>query len=94
MNPDGAEFRIRVKDTPKSIMLTFIDNSFRYTDGHLEMLFGLSLGEPRDGIRTVRIPKNKPCPHAMRFSDYSDDWFVIYPYRGGVPFVFDFTNTE
>ena len=94
MNPEDAEFRIRVKDTPKSFMLSFVDSSFRYAGAQLERLFGLWCGRPTENTRKVRIPKDKPCMHAMRFSDYDDTWFVLYPYQAGAPFMFDLEKEE
>ena len=33
------------------------------------------------------IPRDKPSPHAIPWK--GDGWFTIYPYRAGIPFLFN-----
>ena len=79
--PDGAygEVVIKAKETDKSYVFELVDNTCRYSPGHIDMLFGKS-------GRAV-IARNKPSPHSMAYKE--DDWFVIYPYRAGIPFLFE-----
>ena len=76
----GGEITIAVKETPKSFVFQLIENTCRYSPAHIDMLF-------KDSNK-VTINKEK-SKHAMRFSDTSDDWFVIYPFQAGIPFAFD-----
>lgn len=73
----GATVTVSVTDTGKAICLKLIENTFRYLNGNLEML--LQPGK-------ARINKER-SPHAIH---YGDDWFCIYPYRNGIPFMFDY----
>lgn len=79
--PDGAcgEVTIKVKETEKSYVFTLVENTCYFSPGHIDMLFAKS-------GRAV-IPRDKPSPHAMPWK--GDDWFTIYPYRAGIPFLFN-----
>lgn len=67
-----------VSETDKSYILRLIENTCRYSPAHIDMLFAKN--------NKAIINKNK-SPHAIEF--YNDEHFVIYPYRGGIPFLFE-----
>ena len=74
-----GEYIIKLKETEKSYTFELIKNDMRFSKGHLDMLFSKS--------KKVKINKEK-SPHAINIS--GDDWFCIYPYRAGIPYVFEY----
>lgn len=76
----GGEIVIDFKETEKSFCLTLLSNTCRYSPPHIDMLFSKS--------SSIRILKSKSS-HAFFFSDFANDWFVLYPYRDGIPFLFE-----
>jgi len=73
---------IKVKETEKSYILNLMENTYRYSPAQIDMLFYKS--------NNVVIKKFKN-PHPIR--DYGN-WFVIYPYQSGIPFVFELVDSE
>ena len=69
---------IEVSETAKSYIFELINNTFRYSPVHIDMMFAKS--------DKVIINKEK-SPHAIILGN---DYFVIYPYRAGIPFLFEY----
>ena len=77
---------IELKETDKTIALTLIEVSEDY-DGydHFIMLIMLFRGRNRLILSKANFYKSN---HAISLSE-TGKWFVIYPYRAGIPFAFD-----
>lgn len=73
----GGIITLEVSETEKSYRLNLIENTCRYSPAHIDMLFAKN--------NKAIISKNK-SPHVMRIYD---GYFVIYPYRAGIPFLFE-----
>jgi len=73
----NAFIGINVKETEKSYIFELMKNTYRYSPAQIDMLFSKS-----DNV-TINKFKN---PHPIR--DYGN-WFVIYPYQSGIPFLFE-----
>ncbi len=78
----NAFISIDVKETEKSYIFKLMENTYRYSPAQIDMLFSKS--------NNVTIKKLKN-PHPIR--DYGN-WFVIYPYQSGIPFLFEFIDNE
>ena len=76
-----GEYIIKLKEMEKSYTFELIKNDMRFSPAHLDMLFGKS--------KKVKINKEE-THHAINIS--GDDWFCIYPYRAGIPYVFEYTE--
>ena len=80
-NPHGAgRVVLRVKETPQAFSLTLIENTIRYDAIQIDALFSRS--------KTVTIRKDG-SKHALYLNMAHPDWFILYPYRVGVPYAFD-----
>ena len=79
----GGKIKVEVKETRKSITLRLIENTFRYSPPQIDLLFG--------GSEVVRISKRHPQHSINRDSNYGlgEEWFVIYPFHLGIPFLFE-----
>lgn len=75
---DYGTIIIHVSETDKSYILRLIENTCRYSPAHIDMLFAKN--------NKAIINKNKSL-HTIKF--YDNGCFVIYPYRGGIPFLFE-----
>lgn len=75
---DSGTITIEVSETDKSYIFRLIENSCRYSPAHIDMMFEKS--------NRVVIRKEK-SPHAIIDGK---DYFVIYPNRAGIPFLFEF----
>lgn len=75
---DKGTIIIGVSETAKSYIFKLIENTFRYSPAHIDMMFAKS--------NKVIINKEK-SPHAINLGE---DYFVIYPYRAGIPFLFEY----
>lgn len=75
---DKGTIIIKVSETAKSYIFKLIENTFRYSPAHIDMMFTKS--------NKVIINKEKN-PHAINLGE---DYFVIYPYRAGIPFLFEY----
>ena len=75
---NSGEILLSVQDKGESLRLQLISNTMRYSTGHMEMIFGSK--------RSVNV-KKKRSRHAINI--VGDSWFCIYPYRAGIPFVFE-----
>lgn len=83
-----GEYVIKVRETPKSYVFERIKNDMRFSPAHLDMMF--------ENSDRVTISKTR-SPHAINTIDddwYSlnPNWFCIYPYRAGIPYVFEQTE--
>jgi len=68
---------IEVKETEKSYIFKLVKNTYRYSSAQIDMLFSKS--------NNVTINKLK---NTHPIIDYGN-WFVIYPYQSGIPFLFE-----
>lgn len=73
-----GEYIIRLHETPTSYVFEKIKYDMRFSPAHLDMIF--------KGSNKVTVNKTR-SPHAI--NTWGDDWFCIYPYRAGIPYVFD-----
>jgi hypothetical protein len=73
-----GEYIIKVRETSKAFVFEKIKNDMRFSPAHLDMIFKSS------GRVTVNKTRSS---HAI--NTVGDDWFCIYPYRAGVPYVFE-----
>ena len=80
----GGNIVLSVRESEKSIILHLLENTCRYAPAHIENMFSKS--------KKVIIRKKDAPPHAIVRSDSADDWFVIYPYRAGEPFLFEWVD--
>lgn len=80
------DYKVRLKETEKSYILTLVENNTRYSTGHIEMMFG-NKGK-------VVIPKDGRCPHCFNTVDGMDNWFCVYPGRAGIPFSFSWAGEQ
>ena len=71
---------IDVKVTAKSYNIKLLENTTYLDYDHFALMF--------KSADTIRINRNK-SPHAI--SEYTNG-FVIYPYRAGIPFAFDYVK--
>jgi len=76
----GGVVEMEVKETPTAFTFRLLKNTCRYSPAHIDMLFSKS-----DRV----INKKKGGRHPMRFCEGYDDWFVLYPFQAGIPFLFD-----
>lgn len=68
---------LKVSETAKAYYFQLIENTMRYSPAHIDMMFAKS--------DSVRINKERTS-HAMNLGE---DYFVIYPFRAGIPFLFE-----
>lgn len=73
-----GEYIIKLHETSISYVFEKIKNDMRFSPAHLDMMFKSSGG--------VAVNKTR-SPHAI--NTVGDDWFCIYPYRAGIPYVFE-----
>ena len=78
-NPRDITISVRI--TEKSVILKLIEDNTRYPEALIEMLF------KKSGKATVPKVPTKPGGHPIS-ADYPD-WFVIYPFQAGTPFLFE-----
>lgn len=69
---------ISVTETAKAYTFKLLENTTRLDYDHFILLFKDS--------DTIRINKER-SPHAVKV--WCDDDFTIYPYRAGIPFLFE-----
>lgn len=74
---NGDILDISVKQTPGKIIIKKIEDTRRYDYSHMDMLLG--------NTGKAEISKAR-SPHCI---NSGDGFFVIYPFRAGVPFLFD-----
>lgn len=73
------DISLNVKETEKSYIIQLVENKSRFSPALFDMMFK---------------SKNKICIQKMRnphviINDEQDDYFVIYPYRRGIPYLFN-----
>ena len=73
---------LQVKETDKAYNFELIKNTMRYSPAHIDMMFSKSY--------KARVTKAN-SPHAINLGT---DYFVLYPYRAGIPFLFDLLVKE
>lgn len=73
-----GEYIIKLHETATSYVFERIKNDMRFSPAHLDMMF--------ENSGRVTVNKTR-LPHAI--NTVGDDWFCIYPYRAGVPYVFE-----
>ncbi len=84
-NDGECDVLVELKDRKKTITITLIEDKSRFKSGHIELLF-------RNSKKKVVLSKEKVNAHA--FYTVGNDWFVIYPYRAGIPFAFELEEKE
>lgn len=75
--PGGGHITIKVSETDKSYIFALVENTCRYDPWRITSLFKNS---------NKAIIKKDNGKHAVRTCD---DFFVIYPYRDGIPYLFE-----
>lgn len=78
-----GEYIIRLTETEKAYTFELVKNDMRFSPAHLDMMFEKS--------NKAKVNKQRSL-HAINIS--GDDWFCIYPYRAGIPFVFEYLSEE
>jgi len=91
-NPEGAggDVTVSVRETKNSFIMELVKNTCHFSPGHIDMLFwehGYDSGREEDKRKAIINKRNSK--HAMRFIDGCNDWFVIYPFKAGIPFAFE-----
>ena len=81
----GGVIELDVKETEKAFKFTLIKNTCHYSPAHMDMLFAKS---------DKAVVRKQGSRHAMRFSSAFDDYFVIYPFQAGIPFLFELVKEE
>lgn len=76
---NSGELLICIKDTDKAVQIKLLKNTLRFSPGHLDMMFGKS--------NSVSIPISGKSPHKLLA--WCDGDVTIYPYRAGVPYLFE-----
>ena len=76
--PGGGHITIEVSETDKSYRFELIEDTCRFEQWRITSLFNLN--------KKAVINKSK-SRHAIH--DYGEN-FVIYPYRDGIPYYFEF----
>lgn len=69
----GGKILIDIKETPSTYIIKTLEFSLHYPIGEIEVL--------KNGLK---VQKHR-SPHCIT---KDDNYFVIYPYRNGTPFVF------
>lgn len=77
-----GEYIIRLTETEKAYTFELVKNDMRFSPAHLDMMFAKS--------SKAKVNKEK-SPHAINIED---GWFCIYPYRAGIPYVFEYLSEE
>ena len=73
------DIKVKVHETAKSYIIQFVEDNSRFFPAHLGMLFG---------AKNKAVIKKEKSKHY--FEVYDDGkWFIIYPFRMGIPFLFD-----
>lgn len=73
-----GEYIIKLHETATAYIFKKIKNDMRFSPAHLDMMFKSS--------DKVTVNK-KRSPHAI--NTVGDDWYCMYPYRRGAPYVFE-----
>lgn len=81
----GGVVEMEVKETPTAFTFRLLKNTCRYSPAHVDMLFAKS---------DKAVVRKHGSRHAMRFSSAFDDYFVIYPFQAGIPFLFELVKEE
>lgn len=76
---NSGELLVCIKDTDKTIRIKLLENTLRFSPGHLDILFEKS--------NRVSIPISGKSPHKLLA--WCDGDITIYPYRAGVPYLFE-----
>lgn len=73
------DITVRIKETEKAYTFELIENNSRFSPAHLDMMFSKA--------KRISVKKEK-SPHYIEFFNDGEN-FVIYPYRAGIPFLFE-----
>ena len=73
------DIKVRVRETKKSYIIQFVEDNSRFFPAHLGMLFG---------AKNKAVIEKEKSKHYFEIYD-DGKWFIIYPFRMGIPFLFD-----
>ena len=76
---EGFDITLNIKETEKSYVFQLIENKSRFSPARFDMMFKKS--------NKIYIQKMRSS-HAIIEHD-NGDCFVIYPYRHGIPYLFN-----
>lgn len=79
-----VDITIEVKETEKSYILTLVSDDSRYSPAHIEMLFK----------KSKRVKINKEYNGHPMIWGSRKEYFVIYPYQSGIPFLFELCEKD
>lgn len=73
------DIKVKVHETDKSYIIQLVEDNSRFFPAHIDMLFG---------------QKNKTVINKENSKHYFEaccdgEFFIIYPFRMGIPFLFD-----
>lgn len=78
-----GHIKVSFRETKSSYILELLENTAYFSPGHIDMMFTKS---------NRCIVKKQRSPHAFLCDEYNGDYFVIYPFRAGIPFCFDYKS--
>lgn len=81
----GGIIELDVMEKANAFTLKLLKNTCRYSPVYMDMLFSKS---------NRAVVRKQGSRHAMRFSENFDDWFIIYPFQGGIPFLFELVKNQ
>ena len=79
-----GNIKVKFKETKSSYILDLIENTAYFSPGHIETMF-------QNSNRCI-IKKDR-SQHAFLKDDYKGEWFTIYPFIAGIPFLFNYNDT-
>lgn len=83
--PEGGYIDIEVHKDSEMFSFRLIENTCRLSHALIELMLNNS----------DRIEINKlTSPHSISFSQLAENWFVIYPYRMGISYLFELQKGE
>ena len=71
-------YTMKVKETKKTYMMKLLKNDSRFSQAHIDLMF--------QDKEKIAISKEKSA-HAI--TDWGDNSFTIYPFRAGIPYLFE-----
>lgn len=78
-NPERyCDIIINVTERTKTYIVRLVANNSRFGDGRFERMFA----------KSPKVIIKKDCS-AHAILDWKDDMFTIYPYRDGIPYLFE-----
>ncbi len=73
------DIKVKVHETDKSYIMQLVEDNSRFFPSYIDMLFG---------SKNKAVIKKKNSKHYFE-TCCNDEFFVIYPFRSGIPFLFD-----